>query len=220
MTKEKSFFYFEVMNFLTFIFYGTACVGIIICGNCFINIWLGKEYILNQIIPLLLGILILLTGIKNNLGQFRNISGAFKQMWWRPLLGIFLNIVISIILVQFIGLPGVLLGTIFSILFTNVLVDPVIIYKYSFNNYKKPSNYYLTNFFYLIALLVVFAFDYFLCAMVPINNDILKLLFSFLVCMVSVPLFFLLVFRKKDCCRYVFNKAKSIIFHYSKKRNL
>lgn len=207
----KSYRLFETMNLLTFILYGTACTGIATVSNELINLWLGPDYVLEQPIPILLGIALVFSGIRNNLGQIRNISGAFRQMWYRPLLGIVINLAVSIILVNYWGISGVLLGTIVSNLFTNFMMDPVIIYKYSFNGIKPVSRYYFINISYFIVLSILIITNFSVCSLIQFESNLLSFIFHTLICGISVPLVYLLLFGKTEAGRYLIQKLISII---------
>lgn len=208
---KKSYLLFETMNLLTFVLYGTACTGIAMLSNEFISLWLGPDYVLEQPIPILLGITILFAGIRNNLGQIRNISGAFRQMWYRPLLGIVINLVVSIVLVKYWGISGVLVGTIVSNIFTNFMMDPVIIYKYSFKGFKPVSRYYFTNVLYFIVLCMLVIMNYAICSLVQFDSRLLSFIIHVLICGVSVPLVYLLVFWKTEAGTYLIQKSISIV---------
>ena len=217
LDKERSYFYFEVMNFFTVILYGTAFMGMAIVGNAFIKVWLGQEYLLASIIPVLLGIVLFFNGIKNNLGQIRNISGAFRQMWYRPLLGIVINLVVSIVLVRFIGIAGVLLGTILSAILTNFLVDPVVIHKYSYSGAYSVWRYYRTNLFYMGLLAGLYFLISFSIKSLPIDNDWVILIISFFSCLIVPPLTFVLLFWHRKECTYLRQKAKDLFFVLKKR---
>ena len=207
---EDSYFFFEVMNYLTFILYGTACVGIGVLSNDVIGCWLGENYLMAQPIPALLGILILFSGIRNNLGQVRNVTGAFRQMWYRPLMGIIINIVVSVVLVQWMGIPGVLIGTITANVLTNFFVDPRIIYKYSFKQFRKVSDYYKNNLGYMGILGVIFIIDYILCNLIIQSSTLFIVLLKILICGLSVPTMYIAVYRKSEPAKYTIRKIRGI----------
>ncbi len=66
---SKSYSFFRVMNFISVVLYGTACVGVAVMANEFILNWIGADYLIAQPLPILIGIEILFVGIKNNLGR-------------------------------------------------------------------------------------------------------------------------------------------------------
>lgn len=87
-----------------------------------------------QYIDVKLAVLFVVIGIANNLrvpgGTLINASGLYKETQWRAILEATINIVLSLILVQFLGIYGILIGTIASfayrttdiILFSNKIV--------------------------------------------------------------------------------------------------
>lgn len=77
-SSEKKYLFFETLNFVTFILFGTAAVGITVCGNEFILCWIGEDYLIPQPLAGLIGLEILLVGFGVNLGQIRNITGVFR----------------------------------------------------------------------------------------------------------------------------------------------
>lgn len=208
---RKKYFFFEVMNYISIIFYGTAAVGVACISNDLIMFWIGPEYVIPQPFPIILGTELLLTGLKENLAQIRHVSGAFKQMWFRPVLGAVINVVFSILLVKHLGISGVILGTIIAAVFANLLIDPSVIHKYSFSGYKPVSHYYLKNILFLFVLILVGAGVFFICGSLQITNPIISLLIHFIICLVSIPAIFVAVFWKRKECSYLLEKVYSIV---------
>lgn len=213
---EKKYRFFEIMNYLTILLYGTAAVGISVCANELITVWLGKDYAIKQPFAILVGIEILFSGLKNNLGQIRNISGAFRQMWFRPVLGIIINLGVSITLVQICGIYGVIIGTITADLLTNFLVDPSVIHKFSFEGFKPVSAYYVRNIRYIVILASVGALDMFLCNAILPDKGWLSVVLHVLIVGVTVPGIFILLFFKSHECQYLFGLIGRIL--HKKKR--
>lgn len=206
---EKNYFIFELMNFITILLKGTACVGIAVCSNELIDVWVGDEYIIPQPFPILIGIESLFFGLKINLGQVRNISGAFRQAWYRPIIGMVINLVVSIALCPIIGICGVIIGTITADVLANFLIDPVIIHKYSFKGYKPASHYYKKNLIFMLILAVVEIADFLICRVLVTGLPFVDLVLHVLVCAISVPVTFMLIYHKTDVCQYLFEKVRS-----------
>lgn len=209
-TMDQKYKYFEVMNFVSAVLYGTACIGVAVVANEFILTWIGKDYVLEQPFSILMGIEIVLVGLKLNLGQIRNISGAFRQAWHRPIIGIVINLGVSIVLVNLWGINGVLVGTISADILANLMIDPKIIYKYTFDGYRPVSEYYLRNLKYAIVLLFVGVVDYLICNTILTNMSWFSVIVHAIICAVSVPLAFFVIFRKRHESRYLIKKAKPL----------
>lgn len=202
--------FFKLMNFITIILYGTAAVGVGVLANELIDTWIGEEYLIAFPFSTLIGVEILFVGIKQNLNQIRNVSGLFRQMWMRPLLGTIINLAVSIALVKPLGIFGVIIGTITADITTNFAIDPKIIYKYGFNGEWKVSEYYFRNVRYIVELSVVGTADFFICKYFLVGMGWLSVISHAIICALSIPLYMLVVYRKTNEARYVFNKGKAV----------
>lgn len=207
---KKKYYFFEVMNYVTFLLYGTAAICLAVESNEFIECWIGSKYILPQPVPILIGIELLFTGIKLNLSQIRHVSGVFRQMWYRPILGSLINVTSSIIFVQLWGVSGVIAGTLLAAVFAHFLVDPVVINKYSFKNVFPVSRYYLKNIRFALLLCVIFFIDYYICKSLVVENIVLSLILHLSICAISVISVFLLFFRKSRESIYIVGKVSNI----------
>ena len=216
-TVEKSYHFFEVMNYLTVILYGTAAAGVAVCADELITTWVGGDYVIAQPFAVLVGIEILFHGLKMNLGQIRNISGAFRQMWFRPVLGVIINLGVSIWLVHVCGIYGVIIGTITADALTNFLVDPSIIHKYSFDNYKPVSEYYRKNLLYFLVLAAVCAADMWLCSVIVVGYGWLSVIVHVLIVGITVPCVYVLLYWKSRECRYLRKLAAGVLQRVRKK---
>ena len=205
-TREKQYHFFRVMNLLTALLFGTAGVGVAVCGNEVIENWIGAEYLLQQPVPILIGVELYFAGIVVNLGQVRGVSGVFRQAWYRPLLGIIVNIIVSITLVQVWGISGVIIGTIASYALTNFLIEPALIYKYTFQGFKPVSDYYKTNVFYMLTIVAVTVADLFICSRLFTGHGLISAVLHILITGISVPAVFVLISWKKAEGVYLRNK--------------
>ena len=208
---EKKYKFFQIMNFLSIVIYGTAAVGIAVCANELISCWISDSYVIKQPFAILIGVEILFQGLQNNLGQVRNVSGVFRQMWYRPLIGIVINLVVSIVLVQFYGIYGVILGTIAAYVLTNFAVDPAVLHKYAFNNIKPVSEYYKKNITYIALLITICAIDIWLSKQIYPGHGWISLFIHAVIVVVTVPASFVVVYWKSQECQYVVNMAIKLL---------
>lgn len=208
---EKRYAFFEVTNYLTFILYGTAAVGIAVCADELLTVWLGTSFIIPAPFSVLIGIEVLFAGIKTSLGQIRNVTGAFRQMWFRPLLGVVINLTVSIVLVQFMGIYGVIIGTIVADITTNFAVDPTVIHKFSFESYKSVGHYYKKQFVYMAVLTLVGVVDYLICRVMLTGLGWFSVILHAVICGISVPLVFCLLFKNSHEFNYLFSLGKNLI---------
>ncbi len=207
---QRKYAFFETTNFITMILYGTAGSGLAIVSNELIDCWLGPDYVISQPLPVLIGIELLFIGIKTNLNQTRNISGVFRQMWYRPVIGIVINLMVSIAGALAWGINGVVIGTIMSLIFANFTVDPAVIHKYSFEGYMPVSRYYRKNLGYMAVLAGAFAITMWLCSHVFVGLGWFSVIAHGFICCMMIPLAFFLVYHRTQECRYLIRKFQLI----------
>jgi O-antigen/teichoic acid export membrane protein len=165
---EEEYRIFKIINFFTVCSFGIAAVGVFVVGNDFIHIWIGDSYVLSQFFTFLLAVELYIFGLQKTLSSFRTAMGLFHQAKYRPLFGAVINLGLSILLVQYIGISGVLIGTVVSSLVTYMWFDPMILYMHGF---KKPvRKYYFMNLLYLALLAASGGISYFLVQWIPFGG--------------------------------------------------
>lgn len=164
-SKEESYQIFQMINILTIIMYGGSSIGIFILSNRFIRLWIGTEFTLSLMFVLLLSFDFYIRGMTSFLAQIRNSMGLFQQIKYRPIASMVSNLILSIILVQFYGIEGVILATIISMVFTNMLFDPLVIHTFGFN--IKATKYFLKNAYYILLMSLTGGVAYFLSSFIP-----------------------------------------------------
>ncbi|WP_143059412.1 hypothetical protein [Alkalibacterium pelagium] len=176
-SKEESYEIFKMTNLLTFILYGGASIGLFILSNRFITVWIGEEYLLSQMFVLLIALEFYFRGIQLFLAQIRNAMGLFQQLKYRPVLSILINLILSIVLVQYFNIEGVILATIAASVLTNMIIDPIIIHSYGFS--KATWAYYIKNVYYVGLMTITGYLSYVLTQ--GFNETFMGMLLSFVV---------------------------------------
>ena len=112
------------------------------------------------------------------------------------------NLILSIILVNIIGVTGVIVATIITNLFISHIVEPYVLYKNAF--LVSPKKYYRDNYI----MIVVFVLALFVLEMfnVDIENNWLQLLINgSLSVLISTVMLGLLALIKRDTFKYLLN---------------
>ncbi len=208
---EKRYAFFEICNLISFLLYGTAGVGVAVCADELLTAWVGESYVIAQPLSLMMGAQLVMFGVKMSLGQIRNVTGAYRQMWYRPIISIVINLVVSLVMVNIIGIYGVVLGTLCADIFADFLIDPIIINKHCLENYKSPLRYYSKQLMYMAVLTLVGFLDYFICSNVLTGLGWISVIVHIIICGLSVPLVFLLLFYRSHECQRLIQLAKSFL---------
>ena len=147
-TSDKKHFtkVFNELNFVNFWLYGFCSIAFICLIPPFITLWLGEDYL----IPFLPFLLIVLNGYLQGQCTIYNTArmacGDFNLDKWISLAQAIINLVVSIVLVQVMGLVGIYIGTITSRLFFTIL-RPLVTAKHVFGESSKKYFVKLTLYF-------------------------------------------------------------------------
>lgn len=127
--SRKSYDLFKRTRFLGFVF---ACLSATVFFSCIqqvISLWVGKEYLLDNLTTALLSYELYRKINRNSYLSFKEAAGIYYEDRFAPLIESATNIVASIILLQFFGIAGVFMGTIISGLALWCYSYPKFVYK-------------------------------------------------------------------------------------------
>lgn len=148
-SREKQYDIFKVYRFFACWIYGFSAVGFFLLLTPFVMLWQGAGSVLGVGVVACILIDYYLKGDRIVLSNFKTAAGVFEQDKYLALIQGAVNLVISIVLVQKIGLVGVYVGTVISGLIANI-TKPFIIYRVCFD--KSVKAYFLDSVRYLAAL--------------------------------------------------------------------
>ena len=149
--KEKVFNYWKNLNVL---FLGVSII-FSFCTykltNSFIILWLGEKFILPKLTVFLIMINLFIQCFRGVMEIFKDGSGFFDDIQL-PISEAVINFVLSIILVRYIGLNGIVIGTIVSNILIIYIARPIIVFKRCFD--KDIKDYIKIYGNYLILIII------------------------------------------------------------------
>lgn len=206
--KENTFYAYKRLLFVNFWLVSFCTIAFFSLVNPFITIWLDKSYVLDQITVIILtcNMFFNSSGIINSV--FTNANGLFIKDRIRPLIQSLVNLIVSIYLVQKIGLPGIFVGTLVSNLFTTWWRQPLILFRYVFCD--KPI-YYFSSFikWFAVTICICLAYKTFF-DLIPIS--FLSFILYLIIVVIFTNVLFWVLFRKDEsylyCKELVLKKIK------------
>ena len=134
--------------FVNFCLYFIVSLGIFICMQSFMAVWLGKDFLLSRGVLLCIVLNFFSLGIRKTTLVFKDASGLFWKDRYKPLLEAGSNLLFSIPLAIYFGIAGTIIGTIITNIFVSGIIEAYITYKYLFKRsvwlfFKEEIKYYL-----------------------------------------------------------------------------
>lgn len=206
-TRQKQYQIFKVYRFAACWIYGFTAVGFSLLLTPFVQLWLGdgKKTLAFSVVMCIL-IDYYFKGDRIVLSNFKTAAGVFEQDKYLALIQGVVNLVVSIVLVQRIGLAGVYVGTIVSGLIANV-TKPVIIYRVILE--RPVGEYFRDSLKYTLA--VAAAFGILAAVKEAVMGEVT--VFSFGVMFLAICLvfnsFFLLLFGRTEEFGYLWGIVKN-----------
>ena len=211
--KNSVYHFYLKTNFLFAWLSGFCTICLLCLFQPFIYIWTGnKEYLLPEISVFLIVISFYLSKMRTNTSMFKDCAGLMWQDRWKPIAESVINLVASIVLAKYLGLNGIILGTIISTIVAPLWVEPFVLYKHYFK--KSVWRYFGKYAFYTVVTVGAGALTYWLCSLLPfagIGWFVLKCG----ICLVVPNLIFLLCYFKTSEFKDVLDLGKQVL----KKKN-
>ena len=193
--------------FMTFLIAGPFNVFI----NSFINIFYSGKVATSLITSTFFTIILSYNIIRIPLVTYTEGSGLFKETKICPIMESIINLLLSIILVNFYGINGCLLGTIISLLISEYFIKPNIIYKRIFK--KSVKDYYKNNIKFILLFVIQIAISSLLSYYLIISNTMLLILYAFIYCILNIMII-LIIYKIMG-----YNYMSSIIKLLKRKNN-
>ena len=113
-TEEKNYYDFKRLVFLI-MWIMTICISCFAClFQPFMKIWVGEEYLLDMNVVILLCVYFYLYLINHLACVYKDAGGIWHEDRFRPLIGGLVNVALNLIMVNHIGIYGIVLSTILS----------------------------------------------------------------------------------------------------------
>lgn len=202
---------FEAAFFIGQWMYGFAFICLYELLNPFIEISFGKQYVFPEMTVFVLCLNFFLNGMRNATLTFRDSMGLFWYDRHKAIAEAVLNLGISLLLVNWLGMTGVFLGTLFSMALTSLWVEPYVLYKHGFH--QSCLSYFIRYFMYAAVIGVGWYATDLLCrelAVLGIQGVMQVLAARLIVCLLVPNLWFFIVYGRSREFRFLLVKAKSL----------
>lgn len=165
-----------------------------ICLCClyqpFMKIWVGESNMFSMVLVLLMCMYFYSLKTGDIVAVYKEAAGIYWEDRKRPIVESIINLILNIFLVKCIGIYGVVLSTIISIVFVNIPWSAYILFRTYFKHSMKI--YFKKILLNCLILFFTMGITFFACSFVK-SAGILELIIKTLVCIVIPNVIFILI---------------------------
>lgn len=159
---ENSYWLFRKINLLNTWIVGWCSICMVCLFQPFMHLWLGDDFLLPYSTVVLICLYFYMYQIQRTLLIFKDAAGLWYEDRFRPYISMILNLVSNIILVQYIGLDGVVLSTVLAFAISIPWVN-VVVFKHLFHKNAMRNIVELVK--KTIAVFIIGSMTFYLCSL-------------------------------------------------------
>ena len=182
---------FDILNFINMWIVGWCSICLVCLYQDFIELWVGKEYLFSIGIVILLAIYFYVWKILEINNVYKEAAGLWEFDKYRPIVASIVNLAINIVLVKTIGIYGIIISTIISIV---AIIFPwstfVLFREYFKGGYKK---YIFKNILNIIITFIVGCITFCICSLMK-NISIFTLITKGIICLIIPNILYLICY--------------------------
>ena len=207
-SSEKNYNDFKKFTFI-------ICFILCICCCCFVGLyqpfmklWVGKKFMLSFSFVILFCILFYCLELAMVWATVKDAAGLWHSDRFRPLIGACANLIMNIVLVQVIGLYGIILSTVFSYIFISM---PWLIHNLFKFLYNESLKVYLKDLsMYILVAILATTITTIICRKITFVG-IFELVFKGIISIIIPVSIEILCYRKKEEFKESIKLVKNIM---------
>ena len=207
--SKKNFEVFKKVRFVNFWIATFSSICLFVILNSFITIWIGKEYLLSELVVITLVINFFMNMMRNSFSTFKEAAGIFYEDRFVPIVESIINIVASVILLKYFGLAGVFMGTIISGFALWFYSYPKFVYKKLFS--RSYLSYLKETISYIVIFALILTVSYIVSNIYVFDSIWNQFLYNIVVSLIVPNILLLIIFFKNDNLKYYYELFKKLI---------
>lgn len=214
-SQEKNYKDFKRIQLIYMWIAGLCSISLFCLYQPFMNFWVGKELMFDNVVMVFFCIYFFVNRWGDMCYAYRQGAGLWWQDKFRPIVESIVNISLNIILVQKMGVIGVLLSTIIGLVFINSLWGSKILFKHYFTEYKQ-FDYLKRLMLYTVITALACIATYGVClyieGVIKITNSVVELIVRALICCIIPNTIFFIVYKNLSEFKESMSLLKQLFF--------
>ena len=179
-----------------------------ICLAClfqpFMKVWMGEEYMFDFGVVILFCIYFYALKMGDIRAAYSDAKGLWYENRYRAIFESIANIILNLVLVHFLGIYGIISGTLISLLIINFGYGSQILFKHYFINYNIKE-YFKNHGIYAFITLIICVITYILCSFINLGG-IKEILIKAIICLIIPNILYFVIYRNNK----LYNESKKI----------
>lgn len=193
---EKNYNDMEKFDFMYMLISGWIAIVMFCLYQPFVKLSFGED----MLFPTSIAFLFALYFYEMRMGDIRATYSDAAGLWWenryRTIAESITNLILNFILVQFLGVYGIIFATLISLFIFGFSASAHVLFKCYFKNIPV-SGYFKNHAIYAIITLGIGAITYFLCTKVFGNNWMVLIVRGIICCIVPTILYVIVYWKTK-----------------------
>ncbi len=166
-TVEKNLTDFRKFQLLYLWIVIWCCACLLGLYQPFIRLWQGSENMLTNDIVVLLVAYFFIYKMGDINWMYREAMGLWWEARFVPLVSAIVNLIMNILLVGIIGLPGIIISTIISLVIVNFPWSSKVLFSHYFKSKKEWHAYMVRTVLYFVSMLIISYVTWKVCVLIP-----------------------------------------------------
>lgn len=205
-SKEKVYNDFETLSFINGWLVTFCTVSLLCLYQPFMKLWVGMENMLDENVVILLVVYFYIYQIRRIVLTYKDAGGIWWEDRFRPYVMMLTNLIGNLIMVQYIGIYGVILSTIIAMCISWPW-EIYTLFRYVFA--RSAQQYYIKLTMYIVFAVLISALTWCVCQLCP--EGFLGLTIGAVVCLIIPNVLYAAVFFKCKEFKAVQKKLKGLI---------
>lgn len=193
-TKEKNFYDLNKFTFIICWIAGCCSACLLCMYQPFMKLWVGSKLMLTFSAVVCFVVYFFIRQLNSLFNLYKDASGMWHEDRFRPLVAALTNLILNILLVQFIGIYGILISTVLAIIAVGM---PWLLFNlFTVVFEKKYLIDYLKNLVFYVSIVIISCIVTYIICNIFIYVSLLTLMIRGIICVIIPNLVYYFVYRR------------------------
>lgn len=197
-TKEENYALFKNINFILLWIVSWCAICFLCLFQPFMILWVGEEMLLPFSSVILFVVYYYSWQCRVGVLLFKDAAGQWNADFWKPYVSAIVNLIVNIILVNIIGLNGVLISTILTMIIINIPWETHVLFKHVF--LRPTREYYLSQLLQIVKTSICGGITFEICEIITFSGWPGLIIKAIICCVIPNIIYIALSFKQQELC--------------------